>query len=161
MEIEEDIGPISDKIIRYPDRIAVIFTAITTYIFYLFVPYGQYQLHIWLFACVAFVIGDSITTGLLGMHDLPEGQPLTLWICGIHPTFRCAFASRVGIFIAVFLIYLSSTHLISSFPFIKSTVYLFPVVLSAMGIIAAFLNIYAVILVRRDILTIPAGEETE
>lgn len=158
---EEDMGSISDKVLRYPAWIAVIFTVITTLTIYYFLPYEQYQVHIWIFALVAYVIGDSITTGLLGKHNLPEGQRLTHWLCGIHPTFQCAFASRVGIFIIIFGIYLFLNHLIPLMPLIKRTVYLIPVAISTMGVIAAFLNTHAVLLVRRGSLRTPESEETE
>jgi len=145
---QEFMSRISALLLHHPEKIAVSASIAVIYPVFLYTPYWQYQPQLWGLVAVTYVVGDSITTGLLGKYELPEGGALTRRICGIHPTFRCAAATRVVFFSGVFVFYLSLRQFVD-WVFLARVVHLIPVVMSALAGAAVIINTHGILLAQR------------
>lgn len=101
---------------------------------------------------MTLVIGDSVTTGLLGKYGLEEQEVgFTRWACGATPNMVCSFVTRGLIFVSAFAIYITIvwTEVGLKFQPVAIAVLALPVVLAVGGFAATMLNGYAIIYAAR------------
>ena len=131
--------------------IVICFMIAVTLSCIVFLPLIEYQRHFWMISVVTFIIGDSITTGLLGRHGLEEQEMgYTRRICGAEPTMLCAFVTRVIAFIVVGIFYVAVAGYGIGVEYrpIAISILALPVVLAAGGFAATMLNGYGILLAR-------------
>lgn len=126
---------------HWPPSPRVLFVALTSGLSLLVLWYADVstlQREFWLVCAMALVGGDSLTTGLLGRYGLQEGPGFTRWACGVEPSLRCAFVTRVAVFAALFLTY----RLLRSagWPSLRSAATIVPVVFGIAAVVATGLN---------------------
>lgn len=111
-------------------------------------PLARLQAEAWVAALLAFTVGDTVTTGLLGRYGLREDdRGLTYRLCGARPTMRCAAATRLLFTVGgvlVYLLLLAGRPPLTG-PLVVRTAYLLPVGLAAGGLVATLLNTVAIL----------------
>lgn len=135
-----------------PPVMAVIFMFVVTVPLMVLSPVVEWQKYFWAAAVVTFVIGDSVTTALLGRFGLEEMERgYTRWACGAEPTIACAFSTRVIAFGVIGSLYLGvvQTGFGLGNKYFAIAVVATPIVLSLGGLAATVLNGTAIALAAR------------
>lgn len=135
-----------------PQGIAVIIMFAGTVLVMSLVPVVEWQAYFWTASVVTFVIGDSVTTALLGRFGLEEMEGgYTRWACGAEPTTTCSFGTRLAAFGIIGMMYLAVIQ--SGFGlgnrYFAIAVLATPLVLSLGGLAATILNGTAIALAAR------------
>jgi len=135
-----------------PRRIATVFMLVVTLPSVVFLPLVEFQRYFWIASVVTFVVGDSITTGLLGRHGLEEQEVgYTRRVCGAEPTMVCAFLTRIIAFAAVGSLYVAVAEygIGVQYKVVAISTLTLPLILASGGLAATMLNSYGIIRARR------------
>lgn len=136
-----------------PRAIAAAFMVVVTLPAVVFLPLVEFQRHFWMATIITLVIGDSVTTGLLGKYGLEEQEVgFTRWACGAEPSMVCSFVTRGIIFIVALAVYTAIvwTEVGLQFQPIAVAVLTLPLILAVGGFAATVLNGYGIIRAARD-----------
>lgn len=131
-----------------PRALALVFMLVVTIPSVVLLPLVEFQPYFWAGAIITFLIGDSITTALLGRFGLEEQeQGYTRWACGAEPSFVCSFGTRGIAFSVVGVLYLVVVRygLGTQFNFIVLAALSLPLILAAGGIAATVLNTWGIV----------------
>lgn len=121
----------------------MIFMFVGTVLVMHLAPVVEWQAYFWTASVVTFVIGDSVTTALLGRFGLEEAEGgYTHWACGAEPTAMCSFVTRLIAFGVIGSIYLAVVHtgFGLGYRYFAVAVLATPLVLSLGGLAATVLN---------------------
>jgi len=135
-----------------PRRVATIFMVAVTLPSVVFLPLVEFQQHFWIASVATFVVGDSVTTGLLGRHGLEEQEVgYTRRVCGAEPTMICAFVTRVIAFAVVGTLYIAVAGygIGVQYQVVAISTLTLPVILASGGLAATVLNGYGIVRARR------------
>lgn len=127
--------------VSWPAILLAIFIFLAVALSWKFLPVAELQIEFWSIVIVG-LLGDSVTTGLLGKYGLEEQQMgYTRWLCGGNPSMTCSFLTRLGVFLIFFFPYMAILNFeLWNFHSYFATVILSPVALAAAGIGATFIN---------------------
>lgn len=146
------MGKVRDYLLT-PRYIATIFMVAVTLSSVVFLPLVRLQQYFWAASVVTFVVGDSVTTGLLGKHGLEEQEVgYTRRVCGAEPTMVCAFVTRVIAFAVVGGLYVAVAEygIGVQYQVVAISTLTLPVILSSGGFAATVLNGYGIVHARRS-----------
>lgn len=135
-----------------PRTIAAAFMVVVTLPAVVVFPLVEFQRHFWMATVVTLVLGDSVTTGLLGKYGLEEQEVgFTRWACGAEPSMVCSFVTRGIIFVVAFGVYTAIvwTEVGLQFHLVAVSVLTLPLILAVGGLAATVLNGYAIISAAR------------
>lgn len=145
------MGKVGDYLLT-PRSIATVFMIAVTLPSVILFPLVELQRSFWFASVVTFVIGDSVTTGLLGRHGLKEQEVgYTRRVCGAEPTMVCAFVTRVIAFAVIGALYVAVAEygIGVEYQMVAISTLTLPVILASGGFAATVLNGYAIFRARR------------
>jgi hypothetical protein len=117
-----------------------------------FLPLVELQRHFWIASVATFVVGDSVTTGLLGRYGLEEQEVgYTRRVCGAEPTMVCAFVTRVIAFAVMGALYVAVAEygIGVQYKVVAISTLTLPVILASGGLAATVLNGYGIVRARQ------------
>jgi len=112
-----------------------------------YLPLAELQVFLWSAAFITFLIGDTITTGLLGDYGLEEQQVgYTRWLCGSEPTMRCALFTRLLVLVIALIgqITVLWTGFGIDYGGMAAVVLVLPLLLASGGVTATVINAHAI-----------------
>jgi hypothetical protein len=121
--------------------VIIVFILVLSSFFLL--PLGELQKELWIASIVTYLIGDTITTGMLGKFGLEEGQRYTRRICGKHPSMRCSLLTRGFGFVGISIFYILAIQ--SDIPIFNLVALFLPLMLAIAGLIATIWNLYGIV----------------
>lgn len=145
------MGDVRDHLLS-PRHIATMFMITVTLPSVVFFPLIELQGYFWVASIVTFVVGDSVTTGLLGRYGLEEQEVgYTRRVCGAEPTMVCAFITRVIAFAVVgaFYVAVAEYGIGVQYRVVAISTLTLPVILASGGLAATVLNGYGIVRARR------------
>jgi hypothetical protein len=131
-----------------PRSVATVFMIAVSLPAMILLPIVELQRPLWLGAILTFLIGDSVTTSLLGEYGLEESEGgYTRWACGAEPSVACSFGTRLLAFVALAGVYILTIRsgIGAQFEPIAIATLALPLVLAVGGFAATVLNSYAIL----------------